>query len=324
MVKAATLDAYINSEGSDDSFYANDPLYGSICAEYRRRNDAYALISQICQLIKTVQKHRGYTLGLLAGDTSYRERFDKLQIALKRRLEILTLFGEKIEGFVDLRESENLVYCWKTISNNWQGDNVTESLELHSHFVEQLLSLMAQISADLGNSLLNDVSEDVPTRVEEHMEAFQFVSAKVEVLSFVGKFLPENIERVGKLRALSTHIASIDVRSEQEVRKLRFFVDSTRSQINILRGIAARLKELAGDEFPHLQSIFDIEMSLSLLLSQIENGLLNDVSPMPVDGRSLFAKATEVIDTYWNVVNRGFELMHHWHEEEFDYWLAMS
>ena len=324
MVKAAILEAYIKGDKSYDSFYANDPLYASVCEEYRRRNDAYALISQICQLIKTVQKHRGYTLGILAGDDSYRERFTRLQVALKRRLEILTLFGEKTEGFVSSRDCENLVYCWKTISDNWQGDNVTESLELHSHFVEQLLSLMAQISADLGNSLLNDVSGEVSAEVEEYMGAFQFVSAKVEVLSFVGKFLPENIESIGKLRALSTHLASIDVSSEQEVRKLRFFVDSTRSQINVLRGIAMRLKEVVGEAFPHLQSIFTIEMNLSLLLSQIENGLLNDVSPMPVDGRSLFAKATEVIDTYWLVVNRGFELMHHWHEEEFDYWLAMS
>ena len=321
-MKAASLEKYINLALESESSSYSKEYINRVCEEYRRRNDAYALITQINQLIKTVQKHRGYTIGLLTGDESYRERFQSLQKALQKRLHMLEQFGGYTSDLVSERDRSNLYFCWQTISNNWQQDNINETLELHSHFVQQLLTLLVPLSADLSSPLLDRIdgaSEDL-----SYMEAFPHSLSKVEVLNFAGKFLPENIELIGKLRALSTHMASVVLNTESDLRKLKFMVDSARNQINLLRNMADRLKEVSSGSYVSLTTLFDVEMKLSLLLSQIENGILSGEPATQIDSRELFHKATEVIDAYWIVANKGFELMRQWHEEEFDFWLAVN
>ncbi len=321
-MSSVIVNKYIEIDSSEkqegDQEYLS--FYSMVCEEFKGRNDAYSVVAQINQLIKSVQKHRGYTMGLLSGDDSYREKFKSLQLAVKKRIEVIKLFSGDTRQLVSEKDKSNINYCWKTIANNWQEDNVSESLELHSHFVEQLLGMLSSISEDLSRPLLSNIESSAQF---EPIEVYPNALLKVEVFNFVGRFLPENIERIGKLRALSTHLASDVKGSELELRKLRFLVDTSRSQISVLRGISKRIKEICGESYPAIQDVFQTEMQLGLLLSQVDNTILTDLDgTSEVLGRQIFAKATQVIDAYWNVVNRGFELMHQWHKDEFDFWLA--
>ena len=323
-MSSVILEKYIEispSEGDRDS--VDLTFYSHVCNEYRRRNDAYSLVAQINQLIKSIQKHRGYTMGLLSGDESYRDRFNALQSAVKKRIDVIELFAAVTSEIISEKDKSDLYFCWKTIANNWQEDNVTESLELHSHFVEQLLGMLGGISEELSAPLLKDVQAD--TDLSNEAQSYPHLLLKVEVLNFIGRFLPENIEHIGKLRALSTHLAAASDSTESELRKLRFLVDTARSQISVLRGMSTRIKEICGDSYPAIQDVFVTEMQLGLLLSQVENTILTRPSETTeILGRQIFIKATQVIDAYWNVVNRGFALMHQWHKEEFDHWLATN
>ena len=324
-MKPISLEKFISDAAEQNDRQLFNAYYSDICAEYRHRNDAYSLIAQINQLIKSVQKHRGYTMGLLSGDDSYRERFDALQCALQRRLQIIELFSSHTGSLVSEADRSNLHFCWQTIANNWQEDNYNESLELHSHFVSQLLSMMFKIANDLAKPLLDAADKEViPPSVLDQMCEYPHSLAKVELLNFVGKFLPENIEQIGKLRALSTHMAQDGNRSDSDLRKLRFLVDTVRTQINMSRNMGARLQEFCSGYHVGLNSLFDTEMKLGLLLSQIENGILAAAAGSDLDARELFVKATQVIDAYWIVVNKGFELMRQWHEQEFEFWLAAN
>ena len=324
-IKPVSLKQFVDDARSSNELEINIDYYDAVCAVYRERNDAYAVISQINQLIKSVQKHRGYTMGLLSGDQSYQERFRNLQEALQRRLKMLEIYSSKSDELLSEREKSNLYFCWHTISNNWQGDNATESLELHSHFVEELLTLLGNVSANLSAPLLDDMtlSDDEMAHLEK-MESFPYALAKLEVLAFVSKTLPEGIENVGKLRALSTHVAVEEEINDSDFRKLRFLVDTVRGQANVLRSVVVRLNDVCRTEFDALKIILEMEIKLELILSQIENSILVGRPMGEEAARQLFVRTTLVIDSYWFVGNKGFDLMRQWHDQEFDFWLAAN
>lgn len=320
---SSSLSQYIASTVNTKTDSKMQAYLQAVCEEYRRRSDAYSLITQINQIIKTVQKHRGYTIGLLSGDESYRERFEQLQTALQKRLHVLEIYGQYTGGLITENDKSNLNFCWQTIANNWQEDNINESLELHSHFVEVLLSLKNTISTDLSQGILDSLDDEyLPSGIKDVMANYPKTLPKLEVLDFTGRFLPENIEVIGKLRALSTHMATTPNNSDSDLRKLRFLVETLRDNIAKLRVTANRLTELCQKDYPALKLITQTEIHLELLLSLIENSILSGASTNQSDGRQLFIKATFIIDQYWTVVNKGFEMMQQWHDAEFDYWLA--
>ena len=284
------------------------------CSEYRRRNDAYSLVFQLHKLMISVQKHRGYSIALLAGDESYTKKFAELQRVLERRLAVLESFA-KVTGLLHDKDKHNLHLAWQTIRHDWQDDNLNDNFELHCHFVEQLLGMTSSVLQTLEPPLV----EEFPNAAnEKSVVPYPNSFKKLEVLHFVVKHLPSLIESLAKLRGLSAYAASEKNSRNVEDRKLKFLLENTRNGSREIRNKSERLLSLCSDEYAELKEITIAEIKLDLLLSQIENDLLRDDSQTSSDPVQLFVRATEIIETYWSVVNSGLNLARYWHELEFN------
>jgi len=295
--------------------------YKNFCESYRRREDTLTLVHQLHQMIKAVQRHRGISMGLLAGDQEFLEEFNALQYQLERRLATLEMFAYCTGGLLSDREKENLHHAWITIRQNWQDDELSDNFELHSHFIHQLLAMVFSLAKSLETPLSEKMEE--PQESDASSVTYPRVFRRIELLSFIARQMPEMIEQTAKLRGLSTYAASAAKPEEALLRKLRYVLQVTQQQSERVRQQAERLHVILSGEVPSLKDIKNFELKLMFLINTIENDILLGAGERP-NSHQLFSLATEIIDVYWKVVNDGLILVRKWHQDDLDVWAKTS
>lgn len=291
-------------------------VYEKFCTRYRQREDVLSLLNQINQLIKAVQKHRGVSMGILAGDNSFVVGFNILQKQLEKRLATLECFAHRTGGLLSAREKENLNLAWMTIRQDWQDDDLSDNFELHTHFVEQLQGMLISLAKQLENPLCPEVVESSGVQDISYPKLFK----QIELLNFVARQLPDMIEQVAKVRGLSVYAASLGSVDFYNDRKLRFLLLCAREQSDKLRHQAERLNELLRGELDSFQELKNLELKLLYLLNTVEQDVLSGVE-ITTGSQQYFKLATDIIDVYWKVVNDGLALLRRWHEDDMENWL---
>ncbi|SMF54793.1 hypothetical protein SAMN02745866_03494 [Alteromonadaceae bacterium Bs31] len=292
--------------------------FEDICSVFRAREDVLSLVNQINQLIKAVQKHRGVSMGLLGGDNSFVHGFQSLQVQLERRLATLEVFARRTGGLLSEREKENLHLAWHTIRQNWQDDELSDNFELHSHFIEQLKSMLVSLAKQLEKPFVQELAERAEGSV-----SYPKLFKQIELLQFVAKQLPDMIEHIAKVRGLAVYAASAGSVDFYNDRKLRFLLQTAREQSDKLRHQAERINELLDDEIPSFLELKNLELKLLFLLNTVEQDVLSGVT-ITTSSQQFFSLATEIIDVYWKVVNDGLSVLRRWHEEDLEDWFKLS
>ncbi|WP_019600884.1 hypothetical protein [Teredinibacter turnerae] len=297
---------------------ANEEALGSFCLAFRQREDVLNLIHQINLLIKAVQRRRGLSLGLLAGEQAFRNRFEQLQSQLANGLATLEWFAKNTGDLLSPREKENLHLAWSTISHNWEEDQLSDNFELHSHFIEQLQSMLVSLARQLEPPL-------VPQLIEQGDDDSSYPQQfkKIEVLNFVARQLPEMIEQIAKVRGLSVYAASLGSVDFYNDRKLRFLLKYAREQSDKLRHQAERINELLNNSFRSVGDLKNLELKLLYLLNTVEQDVLSG-REIKTSSQQFFTLATEIIDVYWTVVNDGLMLLRRWHLNDLEAWQSLS
>ena len=294
--------------------------YQVTCCLYRQGDDLLSLIIQINQLIKVVQKHRGASMGVLAGDESFTKDLATLQQHMARRLAMLECFARSTGGLLSDRDKQNLHLAWATIRHDWQDDNVSDNFELHTHLIEQLQVMLVSLAKKLEQPFSAD--PEAGEALAGGDTAYPKHFKKIEMLNFIARQLPDMIEQLAKVRGLSVYAASIGSVDFYNDRKLRFLLQCTREQSDKLRGQAERINEQLAGGFSALQAFKNIELKLLYLLNTVEQDVLSGLD-ISTGSQQYFTLATEIIDVYWKVVSDGLLQVRQWQQEDLDDWLRL-
>ncbi len=286
------------------------------------REDSLILVGQLNQLMKAVQRHRGISMGMLAGNTEFKEEFDDLQHQLERRLATLEAFARANQLLSD-RDKENLSLAWATIRSNWEGDNLNDNFELHSHFIEQLLAMIASLAKKLEVPLIVPIAKDNLTGLSDGAFSQARMFQQIEILSFVGKELPETIEQVARIRGTSVYGAAVDSLDGLDERKIRFWVSTLRNHSEKIRVRAEKLDQELSGIMPKLTLVKQNELHLLQFLNTVDTAVF-----MGKGGREeahrLFNMATDITEVYWEIVGQGLDVVRDWHRRDLEAWMRLG
>lgn len=290
---------------------------------FRQRLDALILIKQLIHLIKAVQRHRGMSMGLLGGNSHFREEFFKLEQQIARRFQLFLTFATGTP-LLTQREQENLRSAWLTISQDWQEDSVIDNYELHCHLIEQLLALLAVFAKQLEQpmtALLNQGYE--PTKIVSTGVVYPNRFKQLEVLHFASRLMPAVAEQIGRIRALATYVSALGVCDQDYASKLRYVIQCTKVNNEKLRHQAKRMETIIEKDTPLLNQLKSYEIKLTFLLDMVEQDVLKE-EKINADSNRIFSLASDIIDMYLHVVDEGVVLIEHWHNEEIENWLLQA
>jgi hypothetical protein len=307
-------------------------------AVFNRRQQVLILTTQLIQMIKAVQRHRGMSMGLLGGNKQFTKDFLKLQSQLNLRLNLFVAFATKTEGLLAERDRENLDSAWLTISHNWQEDAVIDNYELHCHLIEHLLTLLSTLSKQLEqpmSTLLTNESDTIEKETTENKLAANksdlvqttsshFRLKYLEVLHFSTRLMPAVAEQVGRIRALATYITALGSCDANFTRKLQYVIQCTKVNNEKLKHQAKRMEIILDRDSPLLLPLKSYEIKLNFLLNMVEQDVLKENGITTTDSNRLYEIATNIIDKYLQIVDEGVNLLENWHHIEIENWLLTN
>jgi len=296
--------------------------YDQFASLFLAREDALILIGQLNQLIKSVQRHRGISMGLLGGNTDFLEEFTDLQQQLERRLATLEAFAKKNQ-LLNERDKENLSLAWATIRSNWEQDQLNDNFSLHSHFIEQLLSMVYSMARQLEVPMTAPIVFRDENTLQPQAFSSERLRLQTEILNFVARTLPEKIEHLAKIRGLATYAAALASDGAIDERRLRFLINSAREQHEHIRAQAEKLAQSTDGALKTLGNIKAKELSLLQFLNLVESvGFVGNGSRDLA--HRIFNMASDIMDSYWDVVGEGLDYIRRWHLEDLEAWVRLK
>lgn len=287
-------------------------------ALYRERQLILTLIKQLVQLTKGVQRHRGTSMAMLGGNQQFRADFLQLQRSLERRILALQAFTTDSQLLLEKAQSE-LHNAWLTISRDWQQDSVIDNYELHCHLVEQLLVTLANLSRRLETPLCEQAEPGQTARIKTGSGRPSSLQ-NLELLHFCTRLMPAVVEQIGRIRALASYAAALGHCDSHHDSRLRYVIQNTRVNNEKLRHQIRRLESVLGPEFNQLKELKRYELKLMFLLNMVETDVLTGET-ITADSNRLFNVATDIIDVYLKVVDKGIFLLSQWLDQEMEAWL---
>lgn len=291
------------------------------CQQFRSQRDAIVLLRQLHHMSKAVQRHRGMSMALLAGNKMFEGDFSVLQRQVERRLATLEIFAAAGGDLLSSRDQQNLHNAWHTISADWQDDDVIDNFELHSHFIEQLHGMIGELAKKVERPVSAAMVEDHGAEVAHFENAYPKAFKQIELLNFIAKQTPEMVEQMARMRGLATYAAAKGECEYTLDRKLRFALQCVRTQHEKLRMAAERMQTILDGELASLAYIKTYELKLMFLLNTVEMDVLSGAE-ITSSSHQLFKLATEIIDVYLKVAEDGFDVIAKWHDEDLETWLA--
>ncbi|BFM17255.1 hypothetical protein R50073_34380 [Maricurvus nonylphenolicus] len=304
-----------------------DPQLELMNRRYRDRLTALTLIRQLNTLISTVQRHRGVTMALLSGGgevSSDRalpgevlsEDLQQLQQQVQKRLQFLMQTCIGSDYLLPRVERERILHAWQTICHDWQDDALLDNFELHSHFIEQLLQLMASQARSIRPPLVEEqLGEEVGAGVLSPEAEEQ-----LKLQGFICKKIPEIVEQFAKIRGLATHCAVLGECDKHEIQKLRFWLQCARdlnaSMLDTIEALPSAIKR----ELSSLADLKSYEFKLMFFLNSIERDVLGG-DKVVARASDLFELGSEIIDAYVVGVRDGIAFLQRGLDEELERWL---
>jgi len=287
---------------------------------FHQRLEALNLIKQLNHLIKAVQRHRGVSMGLLGGNSLFREDLVRLQRQIAGRLELFSIFAARSQCLA-VRDEENLHSAWLTISQDWQEDTVIDNYELHCHLIEQLLALLASLAKQMEQPMATLLVGNEPAQMYVATAVYPNRFKQLEVLHFSTRLMPAVAEQIGRIRALATYTSALGYCNADYAGKLRYVIQCTRVNNEKLRHQAKRMDTILEKDSPLLNQLKSYEIKLTFLLNMIEQDVLTE-GEITADSNRLFDLATDIIDMYLTSVDEGTALIERWHNDEIENWLT--
>ena len=283
----------------------------TITADYHKRLFAINTIKQLVALCRETQQHRGLGMGLLAGNEHFTERFSRLQLQMKRRIQILDAFCHEAHCQLSQPDLNSIRDGWQTIREGWHDDSVLENFQFHGHFIEQQLKIIARLSRCL--------QEPLGASTPPSFEPDEITQRNQKLLTFTCNHLPHLIEFTGKIRALSTHAATSGHAIVEHDKQLKYFCQCIQTEKRQTIYTAEELHRQIGSYMPSLLLLQTYEFKLSAFTDKVLQHIVGQKT-IPVTSNDIFSMATEIMDTYWRVVDDGLDVLLRQQEQALEQW----
>lgn len=294
------------------------------CTAYRQWQDALLLIRQLNQLAKSVQRHRGMSMALLAGSTLFQGDFEILQHQVECRLTTLEIFAQQTRGLLNDRDKENLHNAWVTIRADWQDDDVIDNFELHSHLIEQLQSMISNLATKVEKPVSTVIAEQagIDLGLDRSDGGYPKIFKQIELINFALRQVPNMVEQIARIRGLATYAAAKGECDFHHGRKLNYAISCAKNSNEKLRQQAQRLEGILQGVLPCINLVKTYELKLMFLMNTVEMDILSGAT-ITANSQNLFKLATEIIDVYLKVVDDALLVMSQWHEQDIEDWLKV-
>ncbi|MGH1485201.1 MAG: hypothetical protein ACRBCI_03205 [Cellvibrionaceae bacterium] len=285
---------------------------------FNERLAIFNLLDQLNHLCRGVQRHRGFSMGLLGGNESFGSGFYHLQRQMARRIQLITAFGNQPPVLLGHADIERLHYAWNTIHDNWQDDSVLENFEFHCHFVDQLLLLMARLAERVSTPYAVYIHSLVTG--DTHSSSSTQPTTYQHLLSFASQQLPRFVEMLGKIRALSIHVAATGCSDVSYDKKLLYLLQCVEQEKEAVFSMTNALQSRLVEPLPALLTIKTYEYKLDFLLEKIKNEIVGQ-AVISISEEDIFRLVTDIIDIYWRVADDSINLLSRWQKDDMEKWL---
>jgi hypothetical protein len=294
---------------------------------HQARLDCLAVIKPLHKLTKLVQKHRGASTAVLAGNTRFNLQVDDLQLKVQRLFIALDhVIQNRQNPPLACEQLKKLHNDWLTIKYGWPEDQVIENFEFHSHLLNQL----QKHSWQTVRSLFIDIE------LPNSPGLTQPISSHSDFIDFSLREIPEMVELLAKLRGLSTHCSVTGTCDPHHQVRLQYLTRQIRlrqSELSKRAKIFGRAIHLMAPNIPYLIAY---EIKLNNLLQLIEQFILVDAGSLvsgqeaahdakneanQVTSEELFELASTIIGIYAGVSDQAINALEHGVKQEVDAWL---
>ena len=178
-------------------------------------------IQQLIRLLADIQRHRACSLAILSGNRSFEDQARALNVKIHARLVYLDLQPELAE-VIDPYQWESVQAEWKVIKGSWRQENcvpanLMHNFELHSHLVKTIINMIR----DAGRWVLH--SGSYSETVANHYLADS-------VFRFIFSSHLYQIETLGRLRGLGTHVANNGCSDDSMRSRITFLLQCVRDE----------------------------------------------------------------------------------------------
>ena len=309
-----------NQSVDDHGDLSQSPSLGltEASVSFNERLAIFNLLDQLNHLCRCVQRHRGFSMGLLGGNESFGGGLYHQQRQMTRRIQLITAFGNQPPALLEHADIERLHYAWNTIHDNWQDDSVLENFEFHCHFIDQLLLLMARLAERV--SIPYAAHMHMLLTSEANTDSANHPTTYLRLLSFASQQLPRFVEMLGKIRALSIHVAATGCSDVHYDKKLSYLLQCVEQEKDTVFNMTNTLQSQLAEPLPTLLTIKTYEYKLDFLLEKIKAEIVGQ-TVISMSEEAIFRLVTDIIDVYWRVVDDGIDLLSRWQKDDMEQWL---
>lgn len=257
-------------------------------ASYLRQLNTLILVRHLTLLMIEAQKHRGASMAVLAGNRGFESRVNQSQRLIRRYLDVIQQLNQQAGGLIPEGEWQSINREWQALIEHWRTDPAMTNFEFHNHFIDRLLKLVWKL---VDQARLVEAGR--PSEGMAHM-----------VLSVALELMPELLENIARVRGLATHVCSLghsDIEFDSRFVSLMHSLNMNKEKMRI---ISRTLRQDILRAVPSLPEILLHDHKLDQL-QHIVGSRITGADRIRLNSEELFDFASDVIDTYSQVIHDG-------------------
>lgn len=256
------------------------PQNKSVPSAYYQYARTTELMKLICHLTRSMQIHRGMTMGWLSGQTAFHPQIVEQQQVIDRLFMIIQGVDWPDDIAISQNELMRLKSDWQVILNGWSNDQPMHNFEFHSHLIDTLLRILRVDLRAVLVRTFRDCNVEPP-----------------QLLVLCTELLPEVTEILAKLRGIATNVAVHKYCDLASKERLRFLCREAKTRHREIYTIAQsnEAKIMMPDSS---------DWRLEQYLDVINRELLN-TETVVITSTEFFSHASQFIDELWNAIDHN-------------------
>ncbi len=257
-------------------------------AEYLQHLNSLMLVRHVALLMLEMQKHRGASMAVLAGNQAFVSRVDQSQSVIHRYIEIIQQLNQQTGQLISRDKWNSIKHDWQALIAHWQNDPVIANFEFHNHLIDRMVKLIWELSSHYRYS-----SDDLA--VEETPQI---------VLTITLKLMPELLENIARARGLATHVCSLGTSNAEFDSRFVSLLHDLNMNKEKMRVISRTLQRDTLRAVPSLPEILLHDHKLDHLKQMVSTKIIG-ATDITLKSDELFDFASDVINTYSQVIHDG-------------------
>jgi hypothetical protein len=256
-------------------------------ANYLQQLNTLILARHLTLLIIETQRHRGASMAVLAGNREFLPRVKQSQKVIWRYLAVIEQLNQNSGGLISDEKLQSINHDWQVLIEHWQTDPVMTNFEFHNHFIDSMVKLAWE---QVGSARL--------------IQGGEAEGVSRMVLNITLKLMPELLENIARLRGLATHVCSLGHSDVDFDGRFISLISSLNMNKEKMRIVCKALQHDTLRAVPSLPEILLHDHKLDQLQQMVSSTIIGSDS-IELNSKDLFDFASDIIDTYSQVIHDG-------------------